>query len=278
MTGKTTLKVAVAQALCVPGDVAGNLARMQPMIAGAASAGARLVLFAEGGVTGYRRDMPEVRIGDATCEALGGFAVQYGLTVAAGFIERNGAFRHISHGVFQPDGRMLVQRKARPGPPEGDMPDWRPGPDAREVFEVDGVRCAVSICADTGIPDLWNVLARQGVQVHLIPTAGVGPRSWGYPEAALDDPVVMAEALKKAQSMCFAGSAIPTCRRHRMVMVSCNQMADNGLDYFHPGHSMIVDSTGEVVGLIPGACVFEHLRERLVTGTVHPSAPREWRE
>jgi hypothetical protein len=51
-------------------------------------------------------------------------------------------------------------------------------------------------------------------------------------------------------------------------------MADNGVDYFHPGHSMIVDASGELVGLIPGAFVFEHLRPRVVVGEIRPQEPR----
>ncbi len=273
-----TLKIAVAQPLCRPGDIAGNLKSMGRLVEQAARAEARLVLFAEAGVTGYRKDFAAVTIGDSTCVALQTMARDYGLVVAAGFMEQNGMFRHITHGAFFPDGSLVIQRKARPGPPEGDMEDWRPGPDERNGFEVDGVRCAISICADAGIPDLWNILARQGVQVHLIPTAGVGPRSWGFSEAALDDSQTLDAALKKMESMCFSRDAIRRCRRQRMAMVSCNQMADNGIDYFQPGHSMIVDSTGEVVGLIPGSCVFEHLREKMVCGDVHPQTPMIWNE
>lgn len=263
------LVVAVGQPRCCPGDVEGNLNRMEPMVAQAGREGARLVLFAEAGVTGYRRDFPSVTLGDATCARLSAMAARHGIVVAAGFMEGNGVARHITHGVFFPDGRVVVQRKARPGPPELDMPDWRPGPDERTVFEVDGVRCAISICADTGIPDAWGRLARQGVQLHLIPTAGVGPRSWGYAEADLDDPAVWQAAAAKMQALCLSTDGMRQCRTHRMAMASCNQMADNGVDYFHPGHSMVIDRSGELVALIPGVCVFEHLRERLACGTIH---------
>lgn len=58
------------------------------------------------------------------------------------------------------------------------------------------------------------------------------------------------------------------CRRHGMAMASCRLMADNGRDDFPPGHSMIVDRTGELVALIPGSVVFEHLRERVASGEV----------
>ena len=65
-------------------------------------------------------------------------------------------------------------------------------------------------------------------------------------------------------------------KRARVAMASCKQMADNGRDYFHPGHSTIVDSTGELVGLIPGSFIFEHLRPRVVVGEIHPKLPQKF--
>jgi len=83
------MKLAVAQHLCQPGDVAGNLARMERLLA--QCIGCRLVLFSEAGVTGYTPTCPTVTIGDATCRRLHGLARQYETVVAAGFLERRGA-------------------------------------------------------------------------------------------------------------------------------------------------------------------------------------------
>jgi hypothetical protein len=47
------LGVALAQPLVVPGDVARNVANMEPLVADAARRGARLVVFSECGITGY---------------------------------------------------------------------------------------------------------------------------------------------------------------------------------------------------------------------------------
>lgn len=271
-------RIAVAQPLCVPGDVEGNLRRMEPLARQAAEAGARLVLFGEAGVTGYEGSPRCLRravvLGDRICRRLHSMARRLGLVIAAGFWERNDRHFHVTHGVFYPDGRLVVQRKARPGPPERTLRNFKPGPGERTVFEVDGVRCALAICADSGIKDLPNDLARAGVQLLLAPTAGVGPRSWGFTEASLDDPSTFRAFLKKAESVCFVGEAIRLCHRHRIAMAACNQMGDDGRRYFHPGHSCIVDSTGELVALIPGVCVFEHLRERVAWGDIHPQTPR----
>jgi hypothetical protein len=50
---RVELAVAVVQPLVVPGDVKGNVDRMQPLIAEAARQGARLAVFSECGITGY---------------------------------------------------------------------------------------------------------------------------------------------------------------------------------------------------------------------------------
>ena len=276
----SALTVAVAQSFCVPGDVAGNVDRMEPLIRQAAGGGARLILFAESGLTGCeaaeRTWKRAVVLGDDTCCRLHRLARDCGMVIAAGFIERDGNVHHNSHGVFYPDGTLVVQRKARITQVEQPIPNMQGGPEERTVFEVDGVKCALSICADTGIEDLLNKLARAGVQLHLVPTAGCSAgRSLGFAEAELDDPRRLDEYLVKAESVVFSRDAIRWCRQHRLAMACCNQMADDGKTYFHCGHSMLVDSTGELVGLIPGSFVFEHLRPRVIWGDVHPQVPRE---
>ncbi|MFZ4775057.1 MAG: carbon-nitrogen hydrolase family protein [Terrimicrobiaceae bacterium] len=276
----SSLKVAVAQSLCEPGDIEGNLDRMEPLIRSAAMQGARLILFSEAGITGYESSPgildQAVVAGDRTCQRLHALARENNLVIAAGFIERNGDAIHISHGAFFPDGQLFLQRKARTGTVEPQISNFQFGPDERIVFEIDGVRCAIVICADTGILDWRNSLVAQGVHLLLLPTAGCGPRHLGWQEGDLDDPGVLETYVERASLVVFSKDAILDCRRHRMAMASCNQMADNGRDYFHPGHSTIVDSTGELVGLIPGSFIFEHLRPRVVVGEIHSRLPQKF--
>lgn len=278
MRAPRTLTVAVAQPLCVPGDVTGNLDRMEPLLREAADHGVQLILFSEGGVTGYEANTRSTRRafvpGDAPGRRLHRMARKYRMVIAAGFLERSGKGVYVSHGAFYPNGDRVVQRKSQRGPPERNDPTFQMGPEKREIFEVGGVRCAMVICADTGIKNLSSKLARDGVQLQLIPVAGCGNRSWGFSEAELDNPRRMKEFLEKSESVLSCKEAIRQCRRHRMAMAACNQMADDGKRYFHPGHSMIVDSTGELVGLIPGVCVFEHLRPRMAWGVIHAQKPR----
>jgi predicted amidohydrolase len=272
------LRIAVAQPFCIPGDVEGNLERMEELVRPCVADGARLILFAEGGVTGYEAlprsvDQALVR-GDAAWKRLLAMATTNNTHIAAGFFEREGGRIRLAHAVFCPDGRVVVQWKSRTGPPEGAIEGFAFAPDERVVFDVGGVRCAIAICADSGIPNLWNTLVGQGVQLLLQPTAACGPRSWGQSEASLDEPGALEKYVARAATIAFSGDAILQCVRHRIALATCNQMADNGVDYFHPGHSMVVDGTGELCALIPGSFMFEHLRPRWAAGNIHALKPR----
>lgn len=275
---KQSLIVAVAQPFCVPGDVSGNISRMEPLLEEAAAQQAKLILFSETGVTGLdgtaRTWNVSVTLGDATCQRLHELARRHDMVIAAGFLERHGEKIHNTHGVFFPDGELVVQRKARMFRYEEAIPDYEAVPEGFETFTVEGVLCAITICGDGGIAGRTERLTEAGVQVHLTPTAGCGPYEWGFRSAELDDPLRMAQYLERAESVVFSKEAIRQSRERRMCLMTCNQMADNGVDCFHPGHSMIVDSTGELVGLIPGDFVFEFLRPKVVCGEIHPHYPR----
>jgi len=273
-TQSPAFPLAVAQSLCQPHDIEGNLTRMEPLVEQAAAGGARLVLFSECGVTGYTADSPRIFAGDDAYKRLQRMAEHRGIVIVAGFLEQDREGIRNTQGVFYPDGRVILQHKTRPAAVEGGISGFVPGDGKQIVFEVEGLRCAIVICADTGIPDLYPNLAHDGVQLILIPTAGCGPRHLGYTEASLEDDLVFQRYLVDAESVVFSRDGISNCRAYRLAMASCNHMADNGVDYFHPGHSMIVGASGELAALIPGSFVFEHLRPRLAIGSIHPETPR----
>lgn len=271
----SSLMIAVAQPFCVPGDVEGNVARMEPMVRRAADAGVRLALFSEGGVTGIETSSRTLRravtLGDAACRRLHEMAHMYGVVIAAGFLETREGRHHTTHAAFFPDGALIVQRKATSSDIEKAIPNFTHGPEERNFFEVDGVSCVLSICAENGFPGWQERMARAGVQLLLAPTAGCGPRSLGFSERELENPARFEEYLGKVESVVFSREAVRLARKHRIAFAACNQMADDGSTYFHCGHSTIMDSTGELVALIPGTFVFEHLRPRVAWGEIHPA-------
>lgn len=277
-TEKTqTLHVAAGQIVSTPGDIAGNLAQVADLSRQAARAGARLILFGEGALTGYLLT-PEMlplaltKDGPAAQQLLG-ISRKHNIVIVAGTLERAARRLHMSAFVAYPDGRLLVQRKHRLTPTELNA-GLTPGPEKRTVFTVDGVKCAICICADSGIDNLYNKLADQGVQLSLHPTAGGGGRKFMKHAADLDDPRRLKSYLRDMEKVCFMGGAIEVCVKHRLCMIACNLSGDDGVGNYHPGHAAIVDSGGKTVGLIPGEYVVEYLRPQLIHGEVALSKPR----
>ena len=264
-----TLHVACIQPLAVPGDVAENIRRMEPLIVEAARRGARLVLTSEGQVTGYDLDGVGQRAAiapdDPAFDKLADTAARLGVDIVAGFWEKATGGEHNSALVLHADGRRTLQRKLGDG-----SKGFLPGPRERTIFEIDGFRCAILICSDNGIPGIYEELAAQGVDLILGPTAGMGRLSGAFRQAELDDPARRAAFLDKMEQVCFSKGGIELCMRHGFAAAFCNQAgADVATGFFHPGHSSIVDRTGELVAVLPGCMVAEQLRPKLIDGVVH---------
>lgn len=270
--GTDGMIVAVAQPLTVPGDVAGNIDRMAPLAAEAARRGARLVVFSECAITGYDHkgvgaaaalglDHPALRRLDA-------LAAANGIAVIAGLYERLGEKLHNTAVAFLPDGRRVVQRKHLVMDPEKKAAPVVPAARERTAFEIDGLRGAILICSDAGIPGIFEEIARMGCDLVVLITAGGGSTSLGLRQADLARPDVRADyAAKSAQ--CLSKESIEQAIRLDLAQAACNQMGwDDAAGYYHGGGSSIIDRTGEVTAVIPYRLVFEHLRPQLATGRI----------
>jgi predicted amidohydrolase len=143
------------------------------------------------------------------------------------------------------------------------------------VFEVGGVKMAVCICSDVGIPGVRDRLAEQGCQVLLVPTAGGGGREHIFHPADLEDPRRLAAYVKLMDDVCSVTSALGDCVQRRMAQVAVNLSGDDGRDHYHPGHSSIIDSRGRIVALLPGEYVIDYLAPRLIHGPVVVRSPRK---
>lgn len=272
-----TIHLAAGQIVCRPGDVDGNLNQVQQLAQQAATAGARLCLFAEGAITGYVTT-PSVLAAAPTVDGpvaarLKRMAAELKLAIAVGTLEQLERGTQVSCFIALPDGQLVVQRKHRLNDAE-QQAGLVAGPAERTLFEVDGVRMGVCLCADVGIPGIRDQMAEQGCQVLLLPTAGGGGREHIYHPEDLQDPQRLARYSQLMDRVCSVSSAVGECSGRRMAQVAVNLSGDDGVDHYHPGHSSIIDSRGRTVALLPGEYVIDYLEPRFIHGLVVVQAPR----
>lgn len=272
-----TLRIAVAQPYTKLGDVEGNLSQVLDLATQAATNGCRLVLFPEVALYGY--SVPPEVLAKAEpadgpiAEALLRHADREGIVIAAGVYEREHSDDrvYISHFVAFPDGALVVQRKHG----GHEKPGIEKAPFDQKIFEVGGVRCSVVICIDSKKPGILNTLVDLGCQLELVPTAGGGAYKRFYFED-LEDPERYKLYEEAMAASCFPGDGTMRKRyRLRMALATANlATGDDGRDYFQQGHSIIIDSDGALVGLIPGTHVQEHFRPKMVWADIHARTPQ----
>ncbi len=276
--GVKRITVASGQILCEVGNVEHNLRQIETMARTVAAQGARLMLCAEGALTGYLltdevfATAPDA--GAAPVQRLRELSRELDMAIVVGSLAHSPEGRRVSAFIALPDGQLLVQQKHKLTPKEL-AAKVVPGPEERIVFEVDGVRCAVCICADSGIENIYNKLAAKGCQIYLGPTAGGAGRDDMCTEVDLDSVEGMNAYVSRMEKVCFLGHAMRQCRQHRMALVCCNLAGDDGMSNYHPGHSSIVDARGRSVGLIPGEYVREWLRPRWLCEEIVVDQPRQ---
>ncbi len=271
------LRMAVAQPYTRLGDVDGNLDQTVELSRTAAAAGCRLILFPETSLYGY--SVPPEVLAKATtadgpvAERLLKCAQDNQIALAAGVFERDSDSDeiYISQFIALPSGELVVQRKSG----GHEKPGIARPPKERKLFSVDGVSCCVVICIDSVMPGVFEDLVNLGCQVELVPTAGGG--AYGcYHLEDWNDREKYEEYETAMSKSCFPGGGAMWHRHALHMVLACANLAtgDDGCDYFQQGHSMIIDSDGALLGLIPGSHVQEHFCPKMVWADITPRTPQ----
>ena len=282
------LTIAIGSTCSVPGDVAGNLGQIAEMALMAEAHGADLLLTPEMSVSGYG-GYPEVL---ATAEpagdgpvytALSELATRHGVTVLAGFVERDGDRRHLAHYAVHPGGVFVVQRKHRVTPLEAPLAapvelffdDTEPvghvveGQEDFAALVVGGVRAAIVVCADLGIRGLDEMLGSAGVRLLLLPTAAGGKRDDKVTTADLADDEGLDRYVELASGGFFPDRAVRDCVRHRRAFAAVNMGGFDGRELYHGGSGSVIDPSGSIEAHIAGTPNLDRQRPRFAAGTVH---------
>ncbi|OPZ86353.1 MAG: (R)-stereoselective amidase [bacterium ADurb.Bin429] len=270
-----SLHVAVAQIHSVSGDPWANLARMQRQIQSAAAVGVEVILFAETAVHSYEFSDENL----AFAESVGGplttrisqWAREYNITILAGFIEQQDGAYYNSHVVARPDGTLGSQRKHNMTPIElkGGL---SAGPRERTVFEFNGIRTAIIICADSGMDGLYDMLDELDIEFRFCPTAG-GDHINNKPIPYIRHEELFTEE-GRALTAEYRGyvclpNAFTSDERRPLAFAAANALGFDGKKMHHMGHCIIADTFGTLRAQIPGTLVIEHQQDQMVHAVVH---------
>jgi len=169
------MKLALWQTHGVAGDVAANLAALEPIAQQARAAGAALLLCPECWLGGYNitdvARIAEAADGPAAVR-VAAIARSCELAIAYGYAERDatGAIFN-SAQVIGPDGRTLAHYRKNHlfGPQE--RASYRPGSGFVAPFRFAGLKIGLLICYDVEYPESVRTLALMGADLVLVPTA-----------------------------------------------------------------------------------------------------------
>jgi predicted amidohydrolase len=167
--------VAAIQMDCRIGFKADNVARSLALIEQAAGQGAAIVVLPELCNTGYVfQGRPEAfaqaeAVPDGpTTQAWAAAAARLNIHIVAGITERAGERLYNAAVVIGPRGYMGTYRKLHLWGEENLF--FEPGDLGLPVFDTEHGRLGVAICYDGWFPEVYRLLAMQGVDIVCMPT------------------------------------------------------------------------------------------------------------
>jgi 5-aminopentanamidase len=174
MTGCT---LALWQGAGVPGNLPATVAETARVTRLAADAGADVLVFPEGFLSGYH--LPDLAPGGLTGieDALirvGAITAEAGMTLVMGtHLAQAGCLRN-SAVVFGPSGTEHGRYHKRALFGGWEKATFAPGTEPL-CFDAGGMRVGVAICYDVEFPELIRTYARDGAQLVVVPTALMAP-------------------------------------------------------------------------------------------------------
>jgi predicted amidohydrolase len=210
-------------------DRPANFAHLAPLIAGAASAGARLILLSETFSTGFatdRDDLGEPEVGPSS-QFLSEQARRHGVWIGGSCPEiaadapPDDQRPYNTLVLAAPDGAQHRYRKIHPFTYGGETKHFRAG-DQFVTVDVEGLRVSLFVCYDLRFADeFWQ--RADDTDVYLVPA--------NWPEARRLPWMALLQA-RAIENMAY--------------VVGCNRVGTgNGLAY--SGDSRIVDPLGEIL-------------------------------
>jgi len=229
------LKIAAVCMHCIPGEVSGNLDKIEAMTQEASANGADFVCFPELSVTGYIQESPRHVYGredtEKIVDRLVCIARDRKVVLMAGLIEvLSEGNPYIAQIIAGPGGLIGVYRKTHLGPTETTV--YRPGQKI-DVFRSGETIFGVQLCYEGHFPEISTRMALMGADIVFIPHAS--PR--GEPEEKFES------WMRHLPARAFDNG---------VFVVACNQVGktEEGLSF--PGVAVIFGPDGRLLAHYAG--------------------------
>ncbi len=216
------LKVSSVQVTVVDGDIAANMANVEKMALQIAEneKGVDLILFHEACLeSGTPLDTIDETITEQVVDFWKGIAKKTGSNILAGRLERKDGKIYNKATVFTPEGEIIADY-AKIHLYNQERETIEPG-DELSIFELNGMKIGIMICADFGFPELSRKYATAGVDVLAVSS------SWAYPD---DDLWVICNQARAAENGIY--------------VVSCDRTGPTARGVVKVGRSMVCDPNG----------------------------------
>ncbi len=247
--GARKVTVAATQFAC-SWDLEANLAQAEALVRRAAADGAQVILLQELFETPYfciEQDSRHLRLATPLREnravaVMGRLARELGVVLPVSFFERSGQAYFNSVAIVDAGGEVLgLYRKSHI--PNGvgyqEKTYFSPGDTGFRVWDTRFGRIGVGICWDQWFPECARVMALQGAELLLYPTA-IGTE----PPPAL--PVNSREHWQRTQQGHAAANLVPLLAANRYGLERSLQQPDELFIRFY-GSSFIADQLGAKV-------------------------------
>jgi predicted amidohydrolase len=255
------IRIAAAQFEARDADKEYNFGRIEALARRAVDAGAEIVSFHEGCITGYtfietlsREQLNQlaepVPEGPST-QRLIVLSRQFGVPLLAGLIEREDDKLYNTYVAVAPEGFVARHRKLHPFVSE--HLSWG---EEFTLFELCGVRCGILICYDNNLVENPRIMALMGAEVIFAPhvTGGlpspmpgrgkIDRRLW---ENRHRDPVALRQEFDGPKGRGWLMRWLPArAYENGLYYVYTNPV---GIDHdtIKPGGAMVLDPFGEII-------------------------------
>lgn len=229
------LRLALLHLDAIPGDIAGNRARIEAGIQEAVGQGADWVMTPELAETGYNFAS---RIGtdwiapfpDAWISTLAAIARDNRVALFVGFAERDAKTGKFHNSVAVIDRNGVIQGAYRKQRVHGGAESWSTPGSGGAPFVVDGIPVGVLICADTYKPEPAARYREQGAAILLAPAnwppvAGMGPADlWERRSAETGLPLIVNNRTGREPELDFSrGESVVAAGGERLYAFSTSQ-------------------------------------------------------